>query len=184
MATTALFVEILIIGFQSLTWMALLAASIFGIDTISIYNFTGWQTLLIMFALVVAYVLGIVVDRLADTAFSELRKFLQFIAPKLLKEDGEDKSLPSFAEMRLQILMQSDAVSKFMDYQRSRLRIARATVFNLLLITICGVIFLSTRTSFSIHEIVMSAFIGLVLVAISLYVAFRIDAAQCVCLQA
>ena len=115
MATTAMFVEILIIGLQSLTWIVLLVASIFEIDNISIQDVAGWQNLIIVFVLV---------------------NFKEFISRKSIKEAIKYKSLPSFAEMRLRILMQNDALGKFMDYQRSRLRIARATVFNLPLITI------------------------------------------------
>jgi 8-oxo-dGTP pyrophosphatase MutT (NUDIX family) len=181
MATTAMFIEILIIGLQAVVWVALLAASIFGIKSVQLQNLSDWETLIIVLVFAIAYVLGILMDRLADTAFNKIYKIRKLIKPLIRKstKGDKDETLPApFGEMRLQIMMQNDTVGKFMDYQRSRLRIARATVLNLPLIIISGIIFLITRTNFSSLQIAMFALVGVVLIALSLYVAFRIDTAQ------
>ena len=74
--------------------------------------------------------------------------------------------------------MEHETVARFMDYQRTRLRIARATVFNLPLITITGVIFLFTRTDFSALQIALFAIVCVALSALSFKLAFLIDIAQ------
>ena len=214
MATTAIFAEILIIGLQAGVWLALLVASIFGTEFVPIQGLGDWQYLIILFVVAIAYVLGILIDRAADTVFlvvlkvrdefakgckkkkavkrrklneaakrvklNVLEKFAEiFRAIKTaIRGKSKKEERPTFGEMRLQILMQNDAVAKFLDYQRSRLRVARATAFNLFLIIVTGIVFLFTRTDFSTSTIAWSAFVGIVLLALSLYAALRIEKAQ------
>jgi hypothetical protein len=205
MATTAMFIEILIIGLQAVVWVALLAASIFGIKSVQLQNLSDWETLIIVLVFAIAYVLGILMDRLADTAFLRVLKVRdEFVKRCKSKEavkkaklntlemaaeifrsiravtrpKSKEEKRTTFSTMRLKILIQNDAVAKFFDYQRSRLRIARATVLNLLLIIISGIIFLITRTNFSALQITMFALVGIVLIALSLYAALRIEEAQ------
>ena len=212
MATTAIFAEILIIGLEAVVWLALLVASIFGTDIVPIQGLKDWQYLIILFVVAIAYVLGILVDRVADTAFLgvlRVRKEFTKIRKELTKRckskevaervklntlekvaeifrsikaaircKSKEEKRPTFSTMRLQILMQNDAVAKFLDYQRSRLRIARATAFNLLFIIMTGIVFLFTRTDFSTSTIAWSAFVGIVLLALSLYAPLRIEKAQ------
>ena len=73
--------------------------------------------------------------------------------------------------------MKSDGVAKFMDYQRSRLRIARATAFNLPLVIITGTVFLFTRTDFSNAQIAMFVSVGVIVSALIWYIALRIETA-------
>ena len=190
MATTAIFAEILIIGLQAGAWLALLAASILGTESVSIQNLKEWQTFLILPGVAIAYVLGILVDRVADTIFVTTMKLKRnannFMAKrkwgfvkwklniKFIKK-GKDKT--PFRKMRLKILMQNDGVAKFIDYQRSRLRIARATAFNLPFIIITGIVFLFTRTDFSNDQIAMFSIVGVILIILSWYVALRIESA-------
>ena len=205
MTTTAMFIEILIIGLQAVVWIALLAASIFGTKSVQLQNLSDWETLIIVLVFAIAYVLGTLVDRVTDTAFLRVLKVRdEFVKRCKSKEavkkaklntlemaaeifrsiravtrpKSKEEKRTTFSTMRLKILMQNDAVAKFFDYQRSRLRIARATVLNLLLIIISGIIFLITRTNFSALQITMFALVGIVLIALSLYAALRIEEAQ------
>lgn len=68
-----------------------------------------------------AYVLGIAVDRLARTLFG--------FAEKVLAKDR----LPNPEEIERRILVSSEALTRQIQYNRSRLRICRAWAFNLLL---------------------------------------------------
>jgi hypothetical protein len=205
MATTAMFIEILIIGLQAVVWLALLAASIFGTKSVQLQNLSDWETLIVVLVFAIAYVLGILVDRLADTVFLRVLKVHDEFVKRCKSKEAVKKAKlnalemaaeifrsikavtrpkskkekrTTFSTMRLKILMQNDAVAKFFDYQRSRLRIARATVLNLLLIIISGIIFLTARTNFSALQITMFALVGVVLIALSLYAALRIEEAQ------
>lgn len=170
MVTTAIFAEILIIGLQAGVWLAFLAASIFGTEIVSIQVLKEWQNFLILPVIAIVYVLGILIDRIADTTFLKILK--------VVNRGKEEKHPAKFSKMRLRILMQNDAVAKFIDYERSRLRIARATVFNLFFIIITGIVFLFIRTDFYTSTIAWIAFVGLVLLAFSLYISLRIEKAQ------
>lgn len=121
MTTTAVFAEILVGGLEALIWVALIALSIarqkIDVDTMS--KMHDWAAPVVPVVLAVAYTLGIVVDRVADSAFR------QWI-PKPWNE----------SKLRLRVLARGDKVTDFIEYIRSRLRVARVTALNLILITI------------------------------------------------
>jgi 8-oxo-dGTP pyrophosphatase MutT (NUDIX family) len=128
MATTALFVEILIVGLEAAVWLAGLAM-VFGWrppqDWAPLKDTMPLVTLGLLGA---AYVIGIVVDRVSDSAYRAIRRGLRRLG---FVEPDEPTPAP-VSVMRLWVMKESDGISKFIDYQRSRVRIARATVFNLL----------------------------------------------------
>ena len=120
MATTALFVELLVVGLQAEAWLILLTVTLLGPFPMPWDRLEKWTALLTIVAVGVAYVLGIIVDRLADvvTEFA------------LRPGDRQTQSVP---RMRLRVMKESEALAAFLDYQRSRVRIARGTVANLAL---------------------------------------------------
>ncbi|MGA2401648.1 MAG: hypothetical protein ABSG91_08060 [Syntrophobacteraceae bacterium] len=119
MTTTQLFVELLIIGIGAGIWFALLLAAIFG------YRFDigipKIDTSLLVVLGSMAYVLGIAIDRLARMLFR--------FAEKVLAKDR----LPNPEEIERHIFVSSEALTRQIQYNRSRLRICRAWAFNLLL---------------------------------------------------
>lgn len=126
MATTALFVEILVIGIQANVWVVLAFVYLTGITP----DFpSGWKDAVTVFALAESYTLGIVIDRIADSAY------VAVFRPKEKDGKEKDRKVP-FSTMRLRILKENEQLAGFLDYQRSRLRIARATVFNCVLVVI------------------------------------------------
>jgi 8-oxo-dGTP pyrophosphatase MutT (NUDIX family) len=131
MATTALVTEILIVGLEAEAWLTLFVLAVFGTDWVELDALRGWEALVTILVLAVAYVLGIVVDRLADTAFRWVR--------------GPDQ--PGFARKRLEVLHASSGMSPFVEYQRSRLRVARGTLFNLVPAALAAAAFLFWGTS-------------------------------------
>jgi 8-oxo-dGTP pyrophosphatase MutT (NUDIX family) len=127
MATTAIFVEILIIGLEAFIWIALLS----GTDAIqnctkTLVGLKEYSALITMLVVAAAYVLGIFIDRIADNYFKRFR--------------FETKTPASVGMMRLHVMKESEGIAKFVDYQRSRLRIARATYLNLLITMVAGLI--------------------------------------------
>jgi len=171
MATTAIFAEILIIGFQAIVWLALASVTILGTQCVDVSVLKGWESLITLFVLAIAYALGIVVDRTADSVFHPFDR-------KLRKKYIPD-SLPPVSEMRLQIMSESEGMAKFLDYVRSRVRIARSTALNLVLI-ICTFVLLSvTRRTISgslskVNFLAATVVVGAVVLTLTVFAWARI----------
>jgi predicted NUDIX family NTP pyrophosphohydrolase len=168
MSTTSLFVEILIIGLEALVWLGILLSTIWDpaacLDMLKAYG--NYSALFTTLLLALAYVLGIIIDRLADSFYRMFRYASKVPLPAPV------------GEMRLRIMHDSEGMAKFLDYQRSRLRIARATVFNLVVTVIMIVIWL-IRLDIA-DALVLASVIGAgtLAIALSLTATRRIDKAQ------
>lgn len=129
MSTTTLFVELLIIGIEALVWVLLLVGSLTDVSLVCVIEklkgWSGYSALITVMFLAVAYTLGILVDRASDIFY----KLVQFRPGRLPAGVGE---------MRLTVMSANDGMAKFLDYQRSRLRIARATACNLFAVAVSG----------------------------------------------
>jgi 8-oxo-dGTP pyrophosphatase MutT (NUDIX family) len=132
-ATTALFVEILLAGLQALAWIAVLVGllagepvTLTGIKTAAM-GLKDWAAPLTLLGLAAAYPLGIVVDRIADSFDRHLHDVLR--AAGL----SERRTPAPVNVMRLLVMKESEGIGTFVDYQRSRMRVARVTVLNLVL---------------------------------------------------
>lgn len=66
MQTTKLYVEYIIIGMETLIWLALLILLILGTPAIAIFDYCIQNLLTSIFMLGACYVLGLLVDRVAD----------------------------------------------------------------------------------------------------------------------
>lgn len=135
MITTVIFIEILIIGFQSIVWFAFIMGGILYSLHFDFTVLKGWEALLTFFALAVAYTLGVIVDRLSDSIFGHFDM-------KIHKREITTPSL-TYAEMRLEIMYKSEGMARFLGYVRSRVRIARSTAINTILIVLSIFYFLS-----------------------------------------
>ncbi len=122
MNTTTLLVDILIIGIQVLVWKSVFLFSfLFSVkDLISLSEKT--PTVFILIIITISYTLGIVFDYIIANFFSKFKS----------KEEKEIHR----TGITINILNFDKEIHKFLDSQYARLRIARATVFNLPLITI------------------------------------------------
>ena len=135
MNTTSLFVELLVIGVGAAIWVLLLTLSIFGYEW-----FPPDKTLSILDAipiLAVVYVLGIVSDRMIDLLFSHL-----WGSKARLQQFPDAKA---YHEARRKVLTSSDAMSKMIEYSRSRIRICRGWSVHSILIACAIIIFAWTR---------------------------------------
>lgn len=172
MATTAVFAEILIVGLEAAAWVSLLVLDVFGRGWIDPEKLKGWETLVTLLIVALAYVLGILIDRVADTIWKQVGRLLGALRTE------PDKGKPTYAEMRMEILARGEtALAAFLEYQRSRLRVARGTVLNLVAIIPTGAIYLSDRTHAGAREIAW--YVGLTSGAllVSVYATARIKKA-------
>lgn len=132
MATTVLIAEILIIGIQSLVWIACLVFALFDLSWFDLQVLNGWETLATLFLLAIAYSLGVLIDRTSDSLFWRVDKHI--------RKKETPKDFPAVWEMRLFITSKDAGIANFLEYVRSRLRIARSTTFNIALTIIASVI--------------------------------------------
>jgi hypothetical protein len=126
MSTTDLFVELMVIGIGAAIWLILFIFSIFGYEWVPVDQVASLFALIPVAAVV--YVLGIVVDRIADTIFEKL--WSQTLCEKVYKTKRE-----YFDDRRL-IYTRSDRLGNLLEYGRSRLRICRGWTLNAVLIVI------------------------------------------------
>lgn len=112
----------------------------------------------------VAYVVGIVVDRLTWTAF-------RFVEDYHRNQVFGDDQEPSVEEREAYILVTSQPLHEQIVYNRSRLRICRSWVLNFALIAVFSGIWAIQQTAWSIAAI---AFSGLTLSCLAAYVAYTL----------
>ncbi len=119
MNTTSVLVDILIIGIQVLTWFCLLVFS-FVLKT-DILDFEK-TPFLIFVIIAMAYTLGVVFDYIFAPIFECFK--------------GVDEKNTYKNVSVIKIIHKHEEIHNYLDSQYARLRIARATVINLPLITI------------------------------------------------
>jgi hypothetical protein len=138
MGTTALFAELVVGGLLTLTWIILFALAALGIDR----AIPTWTTspLVVGFLLAVAYALGVVFDRLWDWTLdvTGLQKWVR-TRPKGAVDTDLDR------QRRRVFGADPKVAAEFINYHRSRMRVARASLFNFALITAGGLTLVGVR---------------------------------------
>ncbi len=134
MGTTDLVVELMVIGVGAVLAVLLSALAVFGIPSVPFENFLAVQTVVPILA--INYVLGILIDRLADKAFerwsTEIRKNY-FPGPV------------EYHAARRTILTKSEPIAAVMRYGRSRIRVVRGWTLNGVLLALSGTAFIAVR---------------------------------------
>jgi hypothetical protein len=135
MATTNLFVELLVIGVGAACWVGLLVLAAFGIELAEVELLTAYPVLMSLLALV--YLLGILSDRVADVFFDKL--FSRPLRDKFFscKRDYQDA--------RRLVLSYSDRLADMHEYGRTRIRICRGWTLNAALIALTWNVFLQAQ---------------------------------------
>ena len=170
MTTTAVFAEIIVIGLEAEAWIAALVVAVFGTDWIDLSAVSAWAALITVLALAASYALGILVDRVADSALKGVAKRIQAHRPR-----GEAKSAGGFKRKRITVLLHgAEGVTKFLEYQRSRQRVARGTIVNLAFAIPSVLALLHWRADASPYWLVGVALVGVLLLAASVYANERI----------
>ena len=130
MQTTNLFVELLLIGLGAAIWVLLLG-NVFGVGLADLQQLSGkneiaWTAMAIGFL----YILGILTDRFADHLMDKRNR-------KLLNQVyGDDYD--QLVKDRAFLFKESSPLVDNMAYGRSRMRICRGWILNLLPILILG----------------------------------------------
>jgi hypothetical protein len=178
MVTTAIVAEILVTGLLALVWLILAFLNITGlirIDGTTVTQLKDWASLILVLVLGFAYPLGVIVDRAADWLVGPIDWRLRNNHFKY--DDDDDVNLPKVSEARLRMLLDSknEGLASFLNYVRSRLRLARSTCLNLILITLAAAILLGTRSSIGNMELHAVIAGGLVLFSLSLFAWVRLS---------
>ena len=143
MSTTALFVEILIIGIQGSIWISLIILSVFGIDWINntLNSLKDWATLLTLIILAIFYTVGIVLDRIFDA----LTKMFDPAIPLLKIKYVKNRTQNLLNAERISILKNANALQTYYSYLLSRMRIIRSTFFNIVIIYVTTIVFIISQ---------------------------------------
>lgn len=162
MGTTVFFIEILIIGLQAVVWVAMLAAALFGTRLSDLAAFQGWEASVTLVFLALAYSLGLLADRLADALFSPLDHRMR---PSIIP----DKEAPVW-RMRLYLISRANGLTEFVEHSRTRIRIVRATAFNMLmLMASAAAVWIAGRTALSPVSMILFLLVGAAGVGVSFY---------------
>ena len=143
MSSTAMFVEILIIGIQTAIGITICLITCCGSTWISeiLIHVKNWESLITIILLAIIYTVGIIVDRIGDS-------FFLFVNPKRILQKNlwiQQWIEQAHTDIRIKILAQEGQVSTLIDYIRSRIRILRATSLNIVMITISIVAYIVIR---------------------------------------
>jgi hypothetical protein len=118
MATTTLFVELVVIGVGALAWVALTILGLFGYSWLTFDRVTSVTSLVPLLSL--TYVLGIVVDRIADRVFEAPSRRL---LARWFSSQQDYQHSKDFVYLK-------SPLRALMEYNRSRLRICRGWAIN------------------------------------------------------
>ena len=126
MNTTNFYIELLVIGTHSLIGFSLFVLSYIDPKKIDFPKLLSINSALIILA--IAYIIGIIVDRLSDRLLVK--------KDKRIKEKYKVEGLPRMLTRRFYILIRSKDVYDQLEYARIRLRIARASTINFVITTL------------------------------------------------
>jgi hypothetical protein len=163
MKTTELFVEQTLTGFMILT-----AAAV---------PFLPWETLEELpevdissaaGAIGVAYLLGVIFDRFADTLLERFNRWKRILFAIELKEENKalspDDPFPE-DQLEIEVIYQGDEAWEWMDYIRSRIRIARAMTAFVPILTVSMQLTVGLQNRPGIISAVLAIVIGAYLAA-------------------
>lgn len=127
METTQLYIELIIIGLEGFIWMCTFLVDIIGNKAISVLtNIIGnFSSSLLLIGIL--YVIGILIDRFADIIFQK-------------KENAIRNKSGLQAKSSILVWKKYDA-EKYAEYSRTRVRILRASILNLPMISISFILY-------------------------------------------
>lgn len=140
METTALYVEYIVIGMETLSWIVMSILIIVGDSFKDIIKYCISNILSSIVVIIACYVLGLVTDRIADDFFEKRRK--------KIKDTFEFQAQTSIA------IWEDYSNSSYANFTLSRIRILRSTTINSIFIGISG-----TILSYKYFNIELSVFV-------------------------
>lgn len=124
METTSLYVEYIVIGMETLSWIIMSLFIIIGDSFERIVAYCVSNILPSIVTIIVCYILGLVTDRIADRIFEKRRK--------KIKDDYDFEVQTSIA------IWEDYNNSAYANFTLSRIRILRSTTINSMVIGIMG----------------------------------------------
>lgn len=124
METTALYVEYIVIGMETLSWIVMSFFILVGDSFKQIIKYCISNILPSIIIVIVCYILGLVTDRIADKIFENRRKNI--------KDNFEFQAQTSIA------IWEDFTNSSYANFTLSRIRILRSTTINIIIIGILG----------------------------------------------
>lgn len=168
MNTTIVFAELLIIGIQGSVWIGLIVLSIFGYDWIRPIPIllSDWTAVISIVSFAAFYSIGVVLDRIFDAS----AKFFNPTKLILVISWVNEESKFLLTDDRVRIHSLGGTLSDYQHYILSRLRIARATFYNVMTINIAALFFVLIRLNHLERKLLIKLVLSvLVLGAISMF---------------
>lgn len=122
MSTTSLYVELIIIGMEAVMWIASLSIYFTDIKYISIIAKISEKLPASLFLAGVMYILGLVIDRISDLAFTKMESRIR-------------KNVGLKAKSSILIWKESNQ-EEYFKFTRSKIRILRSSIINIPIIMI------------------------------------------------
>jgi hypothetical protein len=153
--------ELVIVGFEVLAWILLLALTLFGYQWIELNFVTQWATQLSFGLLGLAYMFGVIFDK----AVSSL-PFGWIVGHGAVAETAD---LPSPLRMRMEVLARNPEIYNQLQSHINQHRLVRSTVFNFALISLSALLFVFTRFGFDLRLIGSLVFLSAFFVSLTLF---------------
>ena len=169
MSTTAVFAELLVAGTGALVWaltFGLAFASKSWPSPAQLQLLKEWQSPITAVAIALAYVVGVVIDRVADSMLDPID---QWYRNRIL---GEGYPV---ADTRLRIAQAGQHLTEYLGYIRTRMRVARSAAFNAAVLTIALATLLRFREDKGGLAISATLLIGTVVTLICIFAWLRIS---------
>ena len=141
MSTTNLFVELIVIGIGAMLWLTLLTLALFGFQWLQFK--VEILVALVIPLLSLIYLLGIIVDRIADSIFERIW------SKQIRKTVYQESNQQNFYNDRRLVLSQQNPITERLLYAQSRTRICRGWSLNAAVITLTYVILMFSQFRFS-----------------------------------
>ncbi len=127
METTQLYIELIIIGLEGFIWMCTFLVDILGNKATSVLtkildNFSSS-----LFLIGILYVIGVLVDRFADFVFQ--------------KKENAIRNVSGLRAKSSILVWKKYGAEKYAEYSRTRVRILRASILNLPMISISFILY-------------------------------------------
>ena len=136
MNTTAVFAEHVVGGIQTLIWVGLVFASYVPQGSAAVLSKAPAVTVVVLLAL--AYSIGVVLDRVWDWLMDK-------VLARGIKDKAKSLAMGSLTpiDRQRQAVFAADpkTAAEFVEYIRSRMRVARASSFNFLFIAASSVVY-------------------------------------------
>ena len=168
MSTTSLYVELAIIGLETLFGLHFIVKSAWG--DINLIKTMSTSTYSPIVFLGVIYVLGLIFDRIADSTLKPVERRIR------AKVFSKYKDKIDTSEMKTSLLIDvNDRQQKYIDFNRNRTRVIRGTAINIVFFALCTSLYFVCNKLFPNMVIVLATCSALFFICIKAHNALVFD---------